>query len=81
MPERKSARSKPKGNIINRFVDSIRKYIRETIGELRKVSWPTRQEAMNLTKIVLIVISVVAVYFFVVDGLLTMLFNVLLGIS
>ena len=81
MPERKPARTKPKKNFIVRFVDSIRKYIRETIGELRKVSWPTRQEAMNLTKIVLIVISVVAVYFFVVDGLLTMVFNVLLGIS
>ena len=35
----------------NRF----QRYIRETIGELKKVSWPTRQEATNLTIIVLIV--------------------------
>lgn len=81
MPEKKSARSQQKKNFIARFVDSIRKYIRETVGELRKVSWPTRQEAINLTRIVLIVISVVAVYFFIIDGVLTLLFEILLGIS
>ena len=81
MPEKKSARSQQKKNFIARFADSIRKYIRETVGELRKVSWPTRQEATNLTRIVLIVISVVAVYFFIIDGVLTLLFEILLGIS
>jgi len=35
--------------------NKFQRYIRETIGELRKVSWPTRQEATNLTIIVLIV--------------------------
>lgn len=30
---------------------------RETIGELRKVSWPTPQEAWRLTRIVLIVMA------------------------
>ena len=33
----------------------IQRYFRETIGELRKVNWPTRKEATNLTIIVLIV--------------------------
>jgi preprotein translocase subunit SecE len=33
----------------------IQRYIRESIGELKKVNWPTRQEAINLTIIVLIV--------------------------
>jgi preprotein translocase subunit SecE len=33
----------------------IQRYFRETMGELKKVSWPTRQEATNLTIIVLIV--------------------------
>ena len=33
----------------------IVRYIQETIGELKKVNWPTRQEAINLTVIVLIV--------------------------
>jgi preprotein translocase subunit SecE len=30
----------------------IVRYIKETRSELRKVSWPTRQEALNLTLIV-----------------------------
>ena len=33
----------------------VQRYVRETIGELRKVSWPTRKEATNLTIVVLIV--------------------------
>ena len=35
--------------------NKIQRYFRETIGDLRKVNWPTRQEATNLTIIVLIV--------------------------
>ncbi len=33
----------------------IQRWWRETIGELRKVNWPTRQDAWRLTKIVLAV--------------------------
>lgn len=33
----------------------IARWWRETYGELRKVSWPTPQEAWRLTRIVLIV--------------------------
>jgi len=32
--------------------NAIIKYLKETRAELRKVSWPTRQEALNLTLIV-----------------------------
>ncbi len=34
----------------------IQKYVSETIGELRKVTWPTRKEATNLTLIVIVVV-------------------------
>lgn len=40
--------------------NAIQRFTRETIGELRKVSWPTTHEAWNLTKIVLIVLAVMA---------------------
>lgn len=43
---RKSTRQQP---------NAIRRYINETMGELRKVSWPTRREATNLTIIVIVV--------------------------
>jgi preprotein translocase subunit SecE len=34
---------------------SLGQYFQETRGELRKVVWPTRQEATNLTIIVIVV--------------------------
>lgn len=34
---------------------SIAKYIGNIVGELRKVVWPTRQEAINLSLLVVIV--------------------------
>jgi preprotein translocase subunit SecE len=38
--------------------NKIKKWWRETIGELKKVNWPTRHEAWRLTKIVIMVIAV-----------------------
>ena len=40
---------------------------RETLAELRKVSWPTRQEAINLTIIVIIVMVAMSLFLFLVD--------------
>ena len=47
--------------------NGIVRFYRETIGELRKVSWPTREEALNLTMIVLIVLIVMALILGMVD--------------
>jgi preprotein translocase subunit SecE len=41
----------------NRF----QRFFRETVGELRKVAWPTPKEAWQLTRIVLLVLFVMAV--------------------
>ncbi|MCC7358433.1 MAG: preprotein translocase subunit SecE [Anaerolineales bacterium] len=40
--------------------NAVVRYYRETVGELKKVVWPTREEAIRLTLIVLIVITVMA---------------------
>ena len=34
--------------------NAITRWWRETVGELRKVTWPTPQEAWRLTKVVII---------------------------
>ena len=57
----------------------LARFWRETIGELRKVSWPTRQEATNLTIIVLIVMAVMSIFLFMVDNLATWLLARALG--
>ena len=55
--------------------NAIQRFWRETIGELRKVTWPTPQEALNLTKIVLIVLVVMAAFL----GLLDYVFSWIVG--
>ncbi len=40
-------------NLFARVIGPILRYLRETRAELRKVTWPTREEALHLTLIVL----------------------------
>ena len=47
--------------------NGIVRFYRETIGELRKVSWPTREEAYNLTLIVIVVLVLMAILLGSVD--------------
>jgi preprotein translocase subunit SecE len=58
----------------------LSRYFRETSGELRKVNWPTRQEAINLTKIVLIVIAVMSVFLGLLDIIFAEFFALILSI-
>jgi len=46
---------------------------------MRKVVWPTREEATNLTMIVVGTIVVMSAFFGVIDYLFTALFRVLLA--
>jgi preprotein translocase subunit SecE len=47
--------------------NGLARFYRETVGELRKVSWPTREEALNLTFIVIIVLIAMALLLGFVD--------------
>jgi preprotein translocase subunit SecE len=51
----------------------IKKWWRETIGELRKVNWPTRKEALRLTWIVLAVMAAMGLFLGLLDFGLTQL--------
>jgi preprotein translocase subunit SecE len=55
----------------------IQKYVSETIGELRKVTWPTRKEATNLTVIVIVVILAMGMFLGVLDFIYTKFFALL----
>ncbi|MDK1029725.1 MAG: preprotein translocase subunit SecE [Anaerolineae bacterium] len=59
----------------------IQRFTRETVGELKKVSWPTPKEARHLTGIVIVVVVIMAFYLgIVVDGLAGRLLNLMLGV-
>jgi len=54
----------------------LQRYYRETMGEIRKVNWPTTKEAFHLTRIVLIVLLVMAT----ILGLLDFVFSKIIGL-
>ena len=47
--------------------NAVVRYFRETRGEIRKVTWPTRQESWRLTAIVLGVTIVFAAFLWIFD--------------
>ncbi len=55
------------------------RYLRETRAELKKVTWPTRDEALRLTYIVLGVTFAFAVFLGVLDWVFTQIFQLLLS--
>ena len=68
--EKKVARRKP---------NAIQRYFNETMGELRKVTWPTRREAVNLTIVVIIVTLGMSAILGFLDFIYTKFFAFLFG--
>jgi len=60
--------------------NAVARFYRETVGELRKVNWPTWPDAKNLTGIVILVLVVMAVYLSVVDAIGAWFVNLILGV-
>ena len=54
-----------------RGMNAITTYINEALEELRHVRWPTRQQAVRLSVIVLVFCAVCAVVFGLVDDILS----------
>ncbi|MBT3322778.1 MAG: preprotein translocase subunit SecE [Anaerolineae bacterium] len=73
MAEKNNKKTGKKQNAIQRFV-------RETSGELRKVSWPSREEATHLTGIVIITMIFMGAFLSVVSAISSRLLDVVFGI-
>ena len=53
----------------------IRRFIEESWSELKKVTWPTREQTRNLTVLVFVVSGAVGVFIAVFDALFTYIFS------
>jgi preprotein translocase subunit SecE len=71
-----SAKKKNKLSIFQR----IQRFWRETIGELRKVTWPTPREAWKMTRLVLVVMVIMALLLGVLDLVFSRLIALLVAI-
>jgi len=49
------------------YIDKAGKYYRDVVGEMRKVSWPTKDEVKDMTVVVLTVSGILALFTFSVD--------------
>ena len=54
-------------------------YFRKTWAEIRKVRWPSRREALNLTGIVLAVTAVMSAFLGLLDYGFAQLFRLIVG--
>lgn len=55
------------------------KFLKEVRSELKKVVWPTKQEAIRLTTVVIIVSVIVGIYIGSLDYLFARIMELLLG--
>ena len=78
MARNPSAPSRRVGGEPGRRAINLR-FIGETVSELRRVTWPAREETTRLTVMVLAVAAVVGVFLYIVDLIFAGLIGVLLG--
>ena len=75
----KAAKKKAKSGKKPKKENAIIRYLRETRVELRKVHWPTRQEAWNLTKVVMVVTISMALFLGLLDRLFDLALTGIIG--
>jgi len=61
------------------IVPQSRQFLTEVWAELRKVHWPTRQETLAATAVVIIVVLIVSLWLGLVDGVISFVFTRVLG--
>jgi preprotein translocase subunit SecE len=71
MPDKKKKNDKKPG--------AITRWWRETIGELRKVTWPTTPEAWHLTKVVIATMILMSAILGLLDFIFTQLIALILS--
>ena len=74
-PEKDKQQRERGESVVTRFTEGVRRYYRETRGELRRVTWPTREESQRLTLVVIGVTIVFAIFL----GLLDFIFSSTVG--
>ncbi|HHK66868.1 preprotein translocase subunit SecE [Candidatus Acetothermia bacterium] len=58
------------------MIDRIVNYLKGVRAEIARVSWPTRSELISLTVLIVILMVIMTVYIWGVDGILSTLLKV-----
>jgi preprotein translocase subunit SecE len=63
---------------MKKYIEKADKYYRDVVGEMRKVSWPTRDEVKDMTVVVLTVSGILVLFTFTVDWVINTVMGKLL---
>jgi preprotein translocase subunit SecE len=55
--------------------DKIKKFFEDVVKEMKKVTWPTREELMESTKVVIVVCIILAGFTYVIDMIINQVFK------
>jgi preprotein translocase subunit SecE len=64
---------------IKLFMDKAMQFVSQAKAELKKVTWPTRQQTLASTGVVMVVVAITAVYLGIIDFILAKLVKFILG--
>jgi len=60
------------------MLDRITNYLKGVRGEVSRVSWPTRSEVISLTALILLLVIILTLYIWGVDGVIQTVLGFLL---
>jgi len=61
------------------MMKKIEKFLREVMAELKKVTWPTKDELVGSTIVTIVVSLIVAVFIGIVDRILSFIIQAIFG--
>ena len=60
-------------------MEKIKKFLKEVVAELRKVTWPSKDELVGSTIVTIVVSCIVAIFIGIVDRVLTLVIQAIFG--
>jgi preprotein translocase subunit SecE len=60
-------------------MEKITKFLKEVVAELRKVTWPSKDELVGSTIVTIVVSLIVAIFIGIVDRILTLVVHTIFG--
>ena len=60
------------------MVGKIKKFVNEVVAEMKKVSWPNKDQLRESTIVVIVMTGIITVFTFIVDEIMTLVIKNLL---
>jgi len=60
-------------------MNKIKRFFKEVVAELRKVTWPSKDELIGSTIVTIVVSTIIAIFIGIVDRILTLIVQSIFG--